>query len=110
MARKEEMKIERGSGNVFADLGLEKPSVHLAKAQLVVAISDAIKSAGLTQARAAQEMGVDQPKVSNLLRGDFTGFSLERLYRCLNSLGHDVTITVQPRKKDGAGQTYVELG
>lgn len=109
MAKKEEVKVERGSGNVFADLGLEKPNEHLAKAQLVLAISDAIKSVGLTQARAAHTMGIDQPKVSNLLRGDFTGFSLERLYRCLNSLGHDVTITVQPRNKDGEGQTSVQV-
>ncbi len=85
--RKEEQKkkgekpvpIEQSSGNVFADLGLKKPEELLAKAELVQRIADIIAERKLTQVRAAKLLGVDQPKVSALLRGKLDGFSIDRL-------------------------------
>ncbi len=61
--------IERGSGNVFADLGIPNPDLALAKAELVRRIRDVIAERKLTQAKAAELLGLDQPKVSTLVRG-----------------------------------------
>lgn len=93
------MSVTRGSGNVFADIGLPNPEEHLAKAQLVSMIDDVIQTRGLTQADAAELMGIDQPKVSHLLRGRFHGFSTHRLMEFLNALGRDVEIVVRAAPK-----------
>lgn len=84
-----------GSGNVFADLGVPNPEEALAKAELASKIANLIRDRRLTQAKAAKLLGIDQPKVSNLLRGHLTGFSIERLLRFLLLLGQDVRITVE---------------
>jgi predicted XRE-type DNA-binding protein len=83
------------SGNVFADLGLPNPEEALAKAELAHKITVLIQERGLTQAQAAKLLGIDQPKVSALIRGRLTGFSLERLMRFLLLFGQDIKITVQ---------------
>jgi predicted XRE-type DNA-binding protein len=85
-----------GSGNVFADLGLPNPEERLAKAQLAHAISGVIKERGLTQGEAAKLMGMDQPKVSHILRGRLADFSTERLMNCLTGLGRDIEIVIKP--------------
>jgi len=94
-----------GSGNVFRDLGFPDADELLVKAELALEISRIIEHRDLTQAQAAELLGVDQPKVSALVRGRLDGFSLERLYRFLNSLGLDIQITLldKPtfRKKAG---------
>ena len=92
------------SGNVFTDLGLPNPEEALAKAELAQKIIVLIRERGLTQVQAAKVLGVDQPKVSALLRGHLTGFSLERLMRFLLRLGQDIQITVQasPRSRSQA--------
>jgi len=84
-----------GSGNVFADLGVPNPDEALAKAELAHKITVLIRERGLTQAQAAKLLGIDQPKVSALIRGRLTGFSLERLMRFLLLFGQDIKITVQ---------------
>ncbi len=88
--------VEDSCGNVFADLGLPNPELYLAKAELVQRIRAAIAARRLTQARAAKVLGLDQPKVSALVRGNTTGFSLDRLFRLLNKLGQHVEIAVRP--------------
>ncbi|HUB08065.1 MAG TPA: helix-turn-helix transcriptional regulator [Myxococcales bacterium] len=98
-----------GSGNVFADLGVDAPEEALAKAELTVKISEIIEAKGLTQAAAAKVLGIDQPKVSALLRGKLTGFSTERLIKFLNALGRDVEIVVKDRPKRQAGHLKVVL-
>lgn len=87
----------RGSGNVFADLGLPNPEEALAKARLASKISDIIDECGLTQEQAAKLMGIDQPKVSAIVRGRLEAFSMERLIRFVLLLGHDVDIAVKKR-------------
>jgi predicted XRE-type DNA-binding protein len=87
---------EVGSGNVFADLGLPDAPELQAKADLAYEISQTIDQRGLTQVEAAEILGVDQPKVSALVRGRLDGFSMERLSRFLNALGKDVEIVVRP--------------
>jgi predicted XRE-type DNA-binding protein len=88
--------VRRSTGNVFADLGLPQPDEALAKAELVRRIAATIGDRGWTQARAATALGVDQAKVSALLRGQLGGFSTERLLRFLNALGCAVEIVVHP--------------
>jgi len=94
-----ELEYEVGSGNVFADLGLPDAEELKAKAELVIELIEIIEERGLKQADAAEIMGIDQPKVSLLVRGKLGGFSMERLYRFLNALGRDVEIVVKPKAK-----------
>jgi predicted XRE-type DNA-binding protein len=103
---KRELDYVISSGNVFADLGLPNPEEALAKAELANKISVLIRDRGLTQAKAAKLLGIDQPKVSMLLRGRLTGFSLERLMRFLMLLGQDIRITVQATPR-GHGKARV---
>src|SRR5258708_38698826 len=103
MPKKEGLELEPGSGNVFADLGLADAGEHLIKAGLVVKINRIIRQRALTQAAAAELMGIDQPKVSAMLAGQFRGYSVERLMRFLVALGHDVEIVVKPRRRRAAG-------
>ena len=97
-----------GSGNVFADLGFPQPEIALAKAKLVQRIRDVIDQRKLTQAEAAALLGLDQPKVSALVRGRVAGYSLDRLFKFLNLLGQRVEITVrQPSSDANAASTCV---
>jgi len=84
------------SGNVFADLGVKDPEEAMLKAQLASQIARAIASKGFNQTAAARHLGIDQPKVSALLRGRLGGFSTERLFKYVRLLGSDVEITVRP--------------
>ena len=97
-----ETAVEHGSGNVFADLGLPDADAHLLKAGLVVRIDAIVRRRGLTQTEAARLLGLSQPDVSRLLRGDFREYSLERLLRLLTTLGRDVDIVIRrPRSANG---------
>jgi predicted XRE-type DNA-binding protein len=97
-SRKTSREVEPSSGNVFADLGFLNPDEELAKADLAILISQLLTERGLTQKQAATLLGVDQPKVSALLRGKLEGFSLERVLRFLNRLGQDVEIIIRPAR------------
>ena len=92
--------VEASSGNVFADLGVPDAGAALAKAELAGRICGILAERKFTQAEAAAVLGVDQPKVSALLRGRLDGFSTDRLFRFLNALGQDVRIMVQPGRRD----------
>ena len=83
------------SGNVFADLGLQNAEEMLAKAELAHKIIILLDEKKLTQVQAAKLLGIDQHKISYLMRGRLSGFSLERLMRFLLLLGQDIKITVQ---------------
>jgi predicted XRE-type DNA-binding protein len=102
MPKRESLKREPSTGNVFADLGVPNAGEHLTKAGLVVRIDRTIRQRKLTQSAAAQLMGIDQPKISALLAGQFRGYSVERLMRFLVALGHDIDIVVKPRKRGTA--------
>lgn len=101
---KEPIEIYHGSGNVFADLELPDAEEMLAKAELARQILGIIGKRRLTQMKAAEILGIDQPKVSALTRGKLSGFSMERLFHFLNALGRDVQITVKakPRSRQQA--------
>ena len=96
---KKSLIYEESSGNVFADIGLPNPEEALAKAELARQIGKIIKKKRLSQTKAARILGIDQPKVSALLHGYLTGFSIERLFRFLNDFGQDISIAITPAKK-----------
>jgi predicted XRE-type DNA-binding protein len=93
------IEIEASSGNVFADLGLRNADKLKIKSGLVIEITRALKKLGLTQQEAAKRMGVTQPKVSDMMRGDFSNLSERKLMDCLNRLGYDIEIKVKPASR-----------
>ena len=89
---------EVGSGNVFKDIGVPNAEEHLVKAQLVFKIDAIMKQRHMKQKEAADLFGVRQPDISNMLRGEFRQFSVERLLRFLVKLDQDVEIVVRPHR------------
>lgn len=96
--RIEGVELHRGSGNVYADLGLADAERLKIKTGLVIEIRRALKDLGLNQQEAAALMGITQPKVSNMMRGDFTNLSERKLMDCLTRLGYDIEIKVRPAR------------
>ena len=94
---KSEIPVERSSGNVFEDIGLGQSDELLVKSEIAARIAVIIEKRGLTQAKAAEILGMDQPGVSDLVRGRLRRFSSDRLFRFLNALGQDVRIVIVPR-------------
>jgi predicted XRE-type DNA-binding protein len=92
------VEVRRGSGNVYADLGLPDAGALRIKTGLVIEIRKAMRQHGLTQQQAAERMGLTQPKVSAILRGDFSNVSERKLMDCLTRLGYDIQISVRPAK------------
>lgn len=86
--------ITHSSGNVFADLELEDAVELQFKARLISRIQSAIEERGLTQSEAAKLIGIDQPRLSKMLRGGFLSFSSDKLFDILNRLGHRVEVRV----------------
>ena len=68
------------------------------KSGLVIEITRAVRRLGLTQQEAGLRMGLSQPKVSGLMRGDFANLSERKLMDCLTRLGYDIDIKVRPSK------------
>ena len=99
-ARKRLASVTKGSGNVFADLGLPNPEQELLKAQLTLQIHTILKSSGMTQGEIAKILGVQQPQVSLLMRNRAGNFSVGRLMEFLTALRQDVEITVRPTRKE----------
>lgn len=95
----EEIDAEPSSGNVFADLGLVDAEKLKIKSGLVIEITKALRRLKLTQDEAARRMGISQPKVSALLRGEFSNLSERKLMDCLNRLGYDIEIKVKPAEE-----------
>jgi predicted XRE-type DNA-binding protein len=94
---------------VFADLGIPNPDLALAKAELVRRIRDLFAERNLTQAKAAELLGIDQPKASALVRGRVEGYTIDRLFRFLTALGQRVEITVHPDVKDSEQHSVVVM-
>ena len=94
-------KVEVGGPNIFADLGLPDADTHFLKAQIVSEIYRLTKERKLTQSDAGTRMGISQPEVSRMFKGNFREYSIERLMEFLTSFDRDVEIVVRPRKKGG---------
>jgi len=94
-------KVELGGNNIFADLGLPDTETHFLKAQLVAEIYRLTQERKLTQALAAALMGISQPEVSRMFKGNFREYSIDRLMGLLISFDRDVEIVVKLHKKAG---------
>ena len=97
--KKQASEFEESSGNIFADLGLPDAEDMLLKSQITVQLMRLIKARKLTQDAAAKRIGIGQPDLSNILRGRFRGFSVERLMRMLTAFDQDIEIRMRPRAK-----------
>ena len=95
MASKNRASVVPSSGNVFLDLGLKDAGEKKTKVRLAVAINEILDEARLPQAQAADQLGVNQPKISALRNYRLEGFSVERLMGFLNALGRDVEIVIR---------------
>ena len=96
MVSKRMDEVELSSGNVFADLELPDADKLKIKSGLVIEITKVVRELGLSQEEAGRRMGLPQPKVSGLLRGDFSNVSERKLMDCLNRLGYDIEIKIKP--------------
>ncbi len=92
--------IEKSSGNIFADIGFANDQEMLVKANLALKISEIIAQRRLTQMEAALVLGMPQPKLSKLLRGQFHGVSETKMLECLNKLGRDIQIVIRKANRD----------
>lgn len=104
-----DIEFEASSGNVFADLGLDKADELYTRAALGAQVVKMLQEAGYTQAEAAQRLGVKQPEVSALMRARFHRFSQERLIGFLNKLNLKVTIQIS-RHQQGESLQQVAIG
>jgi len=106
---REDRAAYASASNVYADLGYPDADEMLVKAQLVSKIAELIKHRGLTQVEAAKLLGLTQPKISAMLRGQFRGFSERKLIDCLTSLGRDVQIVIKesPQRRASGKVTIV---
>lgn len=103
-------RIHRGSGNVFVDIGVAHSERVLARAQIMARVADIIKERGLTQKQAAALLGLPQSKVSCLINGKLSMFSLDHLFELLNALDSDVEIIIKPKtKQEKFATTHVLL-
>lgn len=88
-------RVERSSGNVFADLGFADAEELDLKAGLVMKLADVMRARGLNQTAAARLTGISQPDLSRILHGRFRDVSADRLFRALTRLDAEVDITVR---------------
>jgi predicted XRE-type DNA-binding protein len=102
-------KIYRGSGNVFADLGLPNADELFIRSEFMIRVTQIIRQRGWTQKKAASVLGVSQPKISCLMKGKIDMFSLDRLFGFLNKLDRTVEIIIRPKPKNGKATTHIKL-
>jgi predicted XRE-type DNA-binding protein len=104
---KKEINFEESSGNIFADIGVREPEDAALRADLTRKIAEVIESRGINQVEVARILGVDQPKVSKLVRGRIAGFTSDRLFRFLTALGCDVRIEITRKTGGNRGRLVV---
>jgi len=95
-------KIQAGTTNVYKDLGLKNPDEMLIKAKLATQINHLIIKNKLTQLKASKILGITQPKLSGMLRGQFRGISEAKMLDCLIRLGQDIQIIIKPTPRSRA--------
>ena len=104
-------KVEAGSDNIFADLGLPEAGPHFLKAQIVAELYRLATAAKLTQAQVGKRLGISQPEVSRMFKGHFREYSIERLMEFLTGFDRDVEIVARPRRGRGkAGRITFKTG
>lgn len=100
MMEKENIEITKSSGNVFEDMNFPDAQEALAKSKLAMMIYVIIESQGLNQVEAAKIMGTEQARVSDIIRGKLSGFTIDRLLKFLLALGQDIEIKIKNHNKN----------
>ena len=95
------IRVEEGSGNGFADIGVPNPEEALAKAEIARQVNRILAKRRLNQVQAGALLGIAQPRVSDLARGRLGKFSLEKLLQFARLTGIDVEIRMKPSSKPG---------
>lgn len=103
----EKTETQKGSGNVYADLGLEDSDELFARARIGFHVYQILIAGGLPQREIATLLGIKQPEVSHLMNGHFSRFTTDRLLGFLRRLERKVTIRISPHKP---GEPYQEVG
>lgn len=109
MSNEVDTKITRSSGNVFRDIGRPDADLQLFKSHLAVHISEQITRRGWTQAHAAEVLGVDQPRVSDLVRGRLSKFSVEALLGFLKRLDMKMNMTLEEPTGDTTERVLIPI-
>jgi predicted XRE-type DNA-binding protein len=99
--------VTPSSGNVFADLGFADAGERQTKVRLAFAINGILQRRRLPQTKAAQLLGINQPKISALSNYRLEGFSVERLMHFLNALDQDVEIVIRTKADSRRGARIV---
>ena len=89
------MKTQKGQQNIYAEIGVKDPEIMLMKGHLSLEIGEIIRQRKLSQTKAAEIMGIPQPKLSELLRGRFRAISEAKMMECLTRLGASVSVVVK---------------
>jgi predicted XRE-type DNA-binding protein len=101
-----EIEFEEGSGNIFADLGLEDADELFARAQIGICVFKILKERKLKQREIAALLGIAQSDVSHLMNGHFSRFTTDKLLTFLKRLDRKVTIQIAPHN---VGEPYQEV-
>ena len=99
-----DLEVHEGTDNIFAELGLPDAETHFLKAQLVAELYRMANELKLSQAKAGEVMGISQPEVSRMFKGNFREYSVERLMGFLTAFNNDVEIVVRPRDVKAPGE------
>ncbi len=105
--KKDAIVFEEGSGNVFADLGLDDADELFTRAQIGFHVFKILKARKLKQREIGTLLGIAQPDVSHLMNGHYSRFTTDKLLEFLKRLDRKVSIRISPRK---AGEPYQEIG
>lgn len=98
----DKIQVEHSSGNVFADLDIPNPDEYMVKATIALTIAETIRKRKLTQTKAGKILGLDQPSVSKLVRGQLDKFTIDRLLGYMRKLDYDVSISFKPKSQEEA--------
>ncbi len=108
-SKREKITVTKSSGNVFADLGCKNPEELKVKAKIAASINSIVKHRNITQAQAAKVLGISQPQVSDLKRGNLKHFSVERLFDLLNALDRDIEIRIKKKSPRTQREAHVQV-
>ncbi|MDR1489972.1 MAG: helix-turn-helix domain-containing protein [Desulfovibrio sp.] len=102
-------QITRSCGNVYADLGLPDAEEMQFKSKLASTIQGIMEARGLTQTKAAEIIGIPQPKLSDILRGKFRGVSEAKMMECITRLGRDIRIVINAHERPANNPGHIEV-
>ena len=100
------IEVEEGSGNAFADLGLDEADELYARAQIGFCVYKILKAKKLKQREIAKVLAIPQPEVSHLMNGHFSRFTTDKMLDFLKRLNRKVTIQIGPHKR---GEPYQQI-